>query len=71
MNRNEFVHTYVNLKFKKSDSDGMDSNGAAIPNEDWVHIVIQSSFIGSLSNIKRKCSLHWPLFVNFRSKKVK
>jgi hypothetical protein len=49
----------------------MDSNGAAIPNEDWVHIGIQSSFIGSLSNIKRKCSLLWPLFVNFQSKKVK
>ena len=61
----------MNLKFKKSDSDGMDSNGAAMSNEDWVHNVIQSSFIASLSNIKRKCSLLWPLFVNFQSKKVK
>jgi hypothetical protein len=49
----------------------MDSNGAAMPNEDWVHLVIQSSFIASLSNIKKKYTLLWPLFVNFRSKKSK
>jgi hypothetical protein len=69
MNRNEFVHTYVNLKFKKSDSDGMDSNGAAISNEDWVHNVIHSSFIPSLSNIKRKCSLFGLSLSTFDQKK--